>query len=244
MEISIPSPVNFGSLLLKFIRNRMHAELLIIRQKAGLNCAERARLFGRVWYRKMNYGRFERRVVVARIINLVFKAILVVGGAILLAILAQNKPTEAAEIKISYNRVMLVEGESTIEKLTFFDTEKIGKRTYNIYKDGSVVASVKFTKNGVLKRITLNEEFLNGILLKENAPRYSYFGVDLKEMGIADCNSLLTGSRTPDYSEMNVKNGNTKLTWNYNLYRKEGNLEGKVYSCTYHEDSWYVTVIY
>lgn len=193
----------------------------------------------------MNYGlKYEWKIGVAKFIGIVFKAMLILGGAILLAILSQGKPAEAAEIKISYNRVMLVEGESTIEKLAFFDTEKIGKRTYNIYKDGSVVASVKFNRDGVLKRITLNEEFLNGILLKENAPRYSHFGVDLEEIGIADCNSLLTGSRTPDYSEMNVKNGDTKLTWNYNLYRKEGNLEGKVYSCSYHEDSWYVTVIY
>lgn len=63
-------------------------------------------------------------------------------------------------------------------------------------------------------------------------------------MGLVDANTLLTGSRTPDYSEMSLKKDGMKISWNYDLYRKNGRLEGTLTNVMYHSGEWYIFITF
>ena len=178
-------------------------------------------------------------------IEVLFKVLLVLVGAIALAMILGEKPAAASETKVSFNGNLLVVGESTLEQVkACYDLQKSGRRAYNLLKDGEPIAVVKFNTEGVLKKITVNDDFLGGLLKKSNAPAYSRFGEDLADMGVTDCNTLLTGSRTPEYSEMSMKKDGMKISWNYDLYRINGKLEGTLTNVMYHSGEWYIFITF
>lgn len=189
--------------------------------------------------------KLDKEVMVSNVVSIVVKAMLIVGGAILLAMLASSKPAAAKETMVSYDGMLLVPGKTQeSDVLAWFETEKVSRRVYNILLDGEPVAVVKFNKNKCLKSVKVCDTFLNGAMGKECAPSYSNFGKDLEEMGLMDANSTVTGSRTPYDSEMSIKKNGVKISWNYALTNDKGNLSGKVTSCMYHAGEWYVLVKY
>lgn len=179
------------------------------------------------------------------VLEVLFKVLLVLVGALVLTAILGEQPVAASETKVSYMGNLLVAGESTIDDVkACYDLKKSGRRAYDIIKDGEPIATVKFTQEGVLKKITVNDDFLGGLLKKSNAPAYSRFGEDLADMGLVDANTLLTGSRTPDYSEMSLKKDGIKISWNYDLYRKNGKLEGTLTNVMYHSGEWYIFITF
>lgn len=172
----------------------------------------------------------------------------VILSALFVMLISYKSVAANETVRVSFEGTMLVPGETTLETVkALFNLENAeGRRSYYILKDGEAAAKVRFNKKGILKDVTLCNEFLGGFLKKECAPNWSSFADDLSSMEIIDGNTLLTGSRTPEYSEMSIKKGGVKVSWNYDLFRKNGKLEGKVTSVLYHDSDgfWYILVSY
>lgn len=176
-------------------------------------------------------------------VEVLFRVLLILVGAMALAVLFGEKPVAAAETKLSYNGIMFKAGEATLEQCKCsFELVKSGRRAYDLIKDGEHIAVLKFNKEGVLKKITFNDDFLNGLLKKCNCPSYSHFTEELTEKGIINDNSLLTGSRTTKTAELCVRNGNTTFHWNYSITNKNGKIDGDVTGVVYHEGDWYIDI--
>lgn len=84
------------------------------------------------------------------VLEVLFKVLLVLVGALVLTAILGEQPVAASETKVSYMGNLLVAGESTIDDAkACYDLKKSGRRAYDIIKDGEPIATVKFTRGSL-----------------------------------------------------------------------------------------------